>query len=92
MTTYTYTLHDRSADEYRELTVDQATAISHDAMPHTGPWGTMGREIDQVLYRETEDGEPETLAVRYAGRWLFVPPGQEPYISFELDTHAYDPS
>ena len=88
----TYTLHDRPVDEYREITVDQATAISHAATLHTGPWGAMGCEIDRVLYcTDDEDGEIDILAVRYAGRWLFVPPGQEPHVSSELARSYYQP-
>ncbi len=90
MTTYTYALHDRSADEYEDLSEDQAAAITHAADLHTGPWGGMGGAIDQVLYVEDEDGEPDILAVRYAGRWLFVPPGQEPHVSFELAHNSYE--
>ena len=86
----TYTLHDRAADDYQELSVDQATAITHAATLHTGPWGAMGGEVDQVLYAEDEDGEPDILAMHYAGRWLSVPTGQEPHVSFELSHNSYE--
>ena len=51
----------------------------------------MGAEIDQVLYAEDEEGEPDILAVRHAGDWLSVPTGQEPHVSSELARGYYQP-
>jgi len=85
----TYSIHDRENDSYEELTEEQAQAIFDEAELHTGPFGGMGRDIDQAIYSETGD-DIAVEAIRYNGAWFTVPESQSPHIEHELDKHSYE--